>query len=94
MNEPGIRPGDLLTVPQGLALLPVGRATLYALVASGEIASIRVSTVGSRRGRVLIFRASLEQYVRRLREGAPRRAPARFDPDSIREQVLARTGAA
>ena len=52
-----VRPGDLLTVPPTLALVPVGRSTLYKLISDGHIS---VRTTGSRRG------------VEELRDGGPK----------------------
>ena len=66
-----VKEGDLLTVQQASAILPVGRAMLYRLVKEGQVRSIRVASVGSRRGRILIFRSALDDYVRRQEAAAP-----------------------
>lgn len=72
MSEPrALAPGDLLTVQQALQLLPVGRTLLYRLVEEGQIRSIRPRSVGSRRGRILVFLDSLESYIRREEAQAP-----------------------
>ena len=68
-----LSPGDLLTIRQTLDILPVGRSTLYTLVAEGDIRSIRVGCAGSNRGRILIHRVDLEAFVeesRVVRRGA------------------------
>ncbi len=61
--------GDLLTIRGALAILPVGRSTLYSLVAEGQIPSIRVGCAGSRRGRILIHREDLDAFIQMLRDG-------------------------
>ena len=81
-----LREGDLLTAPQALKLLPIGKSLLYQLAEEGQIEAIRVASVGSRKGRVLIVRASLEEHVARLRGDAPKRQPVKIDVD----QMLAR----
>jgi len=78
-----LQEGTLLTVPEALRLLPVGKSTIYDLIAAGEIEHLRVSSVGSRRGRVLVVRKSLEDYVERLRLRASPPTPARVDVDAI-----------
>ena len=76
--------GDLLTVSQGLEILPVGRTLFYQLVEEGQIRSIRCKSVGSRRGRILIVRASIDDYVRRQEaEAPPPRAQARVSVDEL-----------
>lgn len=82
-----IEEGDLITVPQALRLLPVGRAYLYRLVGEGVIPSIRVASVGSRRGRVLLFRSGLNEYVRQL-QAPTTRTPVRVDVDALRERII------
>ena len=59
----------LLTIRQVLAILPVGRSSLYALVDSGQLPSYRVSPAGSRRGRILIHRADLDAFIEKSRAG-------------------------
>ena len=87
-RRPGIAEDDLLTVQQALCILPVGRSTLYQLVEEGQLPAIRVRTLGSRRGRVLIERAGLEKYVEGLRRGRPASCPVlRLDVDEILSQV-------
>ncbi len=81
-----LREGDLLTVKQALALVPIGRSTVYALVDSGQLPSYRVSMAGSRRGRVLIARADLEAFVEGARQSATR-ASVRVDVDDLRQKV-------
>ena len=82
-------PGDFLTVPQALEILPVGRSTLYNLVETGALPSFRVSAAGSRRGRVLISRADLEAFIAESRQTATR-APVRLDADAVLERVRQR----
>lgn len=84
----GLAPGDLLTVAEVLALLPVGRSTLYALAAAGGLPSVRVGAAGSRRGRLLFWRADIEAYVESARQGA-RRAPVGLDADAVLAKVRA-----
>ncbi len=68
MERPwSLQPGDLITVAQALQLLPVGKSLLYDLIGDGSIPHIRVSSIGSRRGRILILRRGLEEFVDRLR---------------------------
>lgn len=83
--------GDLMTVPQALRLVPVGRATLYALIESGELPHYRVQALGSRRGRVLVHRADLEAFVQRARQAATR-APVAPDVDALLEKVRRKGG--
>ena len=60
--------GDLLTIRQALAILPVGRSTLYSLVAEGQIPSHRIRTKGSNRGRILVHRADLDTFIEKSRQ--------------------------
>ena len=84
-----IAPGDLLTVPQALAILPVGRSTLYQLIEEGQLPAIRVRTVASRRGRVLVRRADLDAFIEKSRRSAAV-APTRVDVDSLLRKVRSR----
>jgi excisionase family DNA binding protein len=84
-----LAPGDLLSVPQALKLVPVGRATLYRLIEDGQIPCYRVGALGSRRGRVLVARADLEAYLARARQAATR-APVAPDVDALLRRVRAR----
>ena len=86
-----LREGDLLTAPQALKLLPIGKSLLYQLAEEGQIEAIRVGSGGSRKGRVLFERAAIEEYVARLRGEAPRRQPAKLDVDELLALVR-RTG--
>ncbi len=61
--------GDLRTIRQVLEVLPVSRSMLYKLVAEGQIPSVRVRCTASRRGRILVHRADLAEYVEKLRAG-------------------------
>ena len=85
-----LKVGDLLTVQQSLALLPIGRTLLYELVAEGQISSLRVKSVGSRRGRILIFRSALNDYVRRHEKTLPRTSPS-ISVDELRERIRTRS---
>lgn len=93
-EAPPLRPGDLLTVQEALRLLPVGRATLYRLIAEGTLPAIRVASLGSRRGRVLVVRAGLEAFVASRRAPPPARPAGgrgfALDVDSLRTRVLGR----
>jgi len=89
-----LAPGDLLTVRAALALVPVGRSTLYAAIESGELPHHRFGAPGSRRPRILNRRADLAAYVERARHGATR-APVLPDVDALHAKVrrdLARSG--
>jgi hypothetical protein len=79
-----------MTIPQALQVLPCGKSTLYDLVGQGVITSIRVTSVGSRRGRVLILRRGLDDYIDRLRTSPAARPPVRVDVDSLRARILGR----
>ena len=83
--------GDLLTVQQVLQIVPIGRTLLYQLVDEGQIQSIRVQSVGSKRGRILIFRSAVDEYVRRqeAHAPAPRRAP-KVSVDELRDRIRTR----
>jgi len=91
VGEHHLAEGDLLTLQHALRLLPVGRSTLYALIESGQLPHYRISSAGSRRGRVLIARRDLEAFVAGARQTATR-APGRVDVDAIRERVRRRRG--
>jgi excisionase family DNA binding protein len=86
-----LREGDLLTVAQVLGLLPVGRSTLYAMAASGDLPSVRVGAAGTRRGRLLFWRGDIEAFVEQGRRGA-RRAPVGVDADAVLARVRGRKG--
>ena len=64
-----LAPGDLITVKQALALVPIGRSTLYSLVARGALPSYRVGVTGGGRGRVLVARTDLESFIEKSRIG-------------------------
>ena len=64
-----LAPGDLITVKQALALVPIGRSTLYSLVARGALPSYRVGVTGGGRGRVLVARTDLESFIEKSRVG-------------------------
>ena len=84
-----IAAGDLLTVAQALAVLPIGRSTLYALVDSGQLPSYRVSPTDSRRARVLIARQDLEAFVAGARQVATR-ASTHVNVDEVLARVRRR----
>jgi hypothetical protein len=89
-NAQQLEKGDLLTIQQALDILPVGRTLLYQLVEEGQIRSIRCRSVGSRRGRILIFRDSLEDYIRDQAAPAPR-AGAKVSVDDLLGRTPRRT---
>lgn len=91
MSGDGLREGDLLTVPQALAVMPVGRSTLYTLLDSGQLPHYRVKAPGSRRGRVLIAKADLGAFLAGSRHEA-RRAPVGVDADAVLARVRGRNG--
>ncbi len=84
-------PGDLLTVRQVLALVPVGRATLYALLRSGALPHYRVRAPGRRGGRVLVARGDLLDYLAgaRVEAAVGRHRP---DLDALLARVRERAG--
>ena len=90
--RPSLLEGEYLTVAQVLRILPVGRSMLYDLIAERAIPAIRIASASSRRGRILVLRRGLEEYLARLRvpEPPPARTPAAVDVDSLRDRILAR----
>lgn len=90
IQSPRYAPGDLLTVPQALRILPVGKSTIYDLIGQGLLPSVRVTSVGSRRGRVLLLRRGIEDYIDRLRAAPAERPPVRVDVDTLRAKILGR----
>lgn len=69
-KEPSVTPSGrkLLVKPEEAAtILSVGRSTVYDLMASGELESVRIK--GSRR----IPIAAIERFVERLLDESPRR---------------------
>lgn len=86
-----LRRGDLLTIAQALAFLPVGRSTLYALIESGDLPSYRIRAFGLRRGRVLVHKRDLEAFIESARHVAPK-APTVPDVDALLERVRRRRG--
>ena len=87
MTEAGtLAPGDLLTVRQALAIVPLGRSTIYALIDSGQLPHYRVSAAGSRRGRILVARSDLQAFIDRARQTRPR-APTAVDVDGLLRKV-------
>ena len=81
--------GDLLSIPQVQRLVPIGKSSLYALVASGELPSYRVRIAGGGRGRVFVARADLEAFIEGARQTATRQ-PVRVDVDVIRDRIRRR----
>jgi excisionase family DNA binding protein len=84
-----LREGDLLTVAQARKLVPLARATFYALIESGELPCYRFGAAWSRTRRVLVHRGDLEAFVARARHGATR-APTAPDVDALLSRVRAR----
>lgn len=54
----------LHTIPDALDQLGIGRSTLYELMASGEIPTVKIGS------RTLIAHDDLESFVERLKAGA------------------------
>ena len=81
-----LAPGDILSIPQALQLMPIGRTTLYSLCESGALPHYRVQVPGSRRGRVLVARRDLEAFLESARHGATH-APTCLDIDAIHARV-------
>ncbi len=79
-------PGDFLTVPQVLRIVPLSKTTVYGLIDSGQLPSYRVLGAGSRRGRVLIAKADLEAFLAGARQSATQ-APVRVDVDDLLRRV-------
>jgi excisionase family DNA binding protein len=84
-----LREGDLLTIWQALAVVPVGKSTLYRLIDSGQLPHYRVSAAGGGRGRILVARRDLEAFVATARQTATR-APVRVDVDAVLARVRGR----
>ncbi len=83
-----LEPGDLLTVRQALAIVPVGRSSLYELLKEGRLPAYRVQVAPGRRGRLLIHREDLEVFAESCRTGghtAPKKA--RVDVDDVLSRV-------
>ncbi len=85
-----LREGDVLTPREAAGILNVSRSLIYKLCEEGALPSVRISSAGSRRGAVRIWRSDLEEYADRLRGDAPRRQPARLDVDQILGRVRRR----
>ena len=85
MTDP-LAPGDLLSVPQVLALVPIGRSTLYQLIEDGELPAYRVGATRRRRGRILVAKADLIAFLARSRQ-ARTGAPTRVDVDGILDSI-------
>jgi Helix-turn-helix domain len=81
-------PGDLLTAVQVQQVLPIGRSSLYRLIDAGHLEVVRIPSVGSRSGRVLILRESLDRFISLNRSGR-RRAVVQADSTSS-EEIAAR----
>ena len=79
---------DLLTIAEVAAFLRISRSLAYQLCTDGTIPSARIASVGSRRGRLVVRRMDVEQYLDRL-FGAHTAtvAPTRVDVDTLRERV-------
>jgi len=81
-----LAPGSWLPVKEALALLPIGRALMYRLIGEGQIRAIRVASAGSMRGRLLVERRGIEEYIeRRLAAAVPRQV--KLDPDAILARI-------
>lgn len=61
----------ILTAAEAMTLLRTSKRNLYRLVASGKLRAVRPTEAGS--SRLLIPRASVESYLRRL-DGSERAA--------------------
>jgi len=86
---------DLLLVPEVAALLRISRALTYRLIREGVIASARIASVASRRGRLVVRRQDVDAYICHLfAQQAPAARPVRLDVDAIHAQVRRRLGAA
>ncbi len=87
-SRPPLREGDLLTIPQVLRVVPVGRSTIYAAISAGRLPAYRVQAAPGRRGRLLISRADLAAFLHCSRTGghtAP--TPPRLDVDDLLSRV-------
>ena len=83
-----LEPGDLLTVRQALAIVPVGRSSLYELLKEGRLVAYRVQAAPGRRGRLLIHREDLEVFAESCRTGAHTApTPPRLDVDDVLSRV-------
>ena len=62
----------LISIAKARELLPVSRSHLARLLRAGEVRGLLVKSPGSRRGRWLISRESLAEYIAKgLREHEP-----------------------
>jgi len=82
-----LEPGSWLSVKQALALLPISRALLYRLLGEGQLRAIRVASAGSARGRLLVERQSIEEYVERRLTAATTPAQIKLNPDEILARI-------
>jgi len=90
ISRGGVREGDLLMVAAALRLLPVSRAQFYRLVNAGHIPAVRLPSLGSGPGRLLVERAGLERFIRQLpaaSEGDEPPPPGTLDLDEILRRV-------
>ncbi len=82
-----LREGDLLTPREAAGILNVSRSLIYKLCEEGALPSVRISSAGSRRGAVRIWRSDLEEYADRLRGDAPKRKTTKVDVDTILRRI-------
>ena len=75
--------GELLWPAEAQGILKLSRATIYRLIASGVLPSVRVGRS------VRIVRSGLESYLdgRLMDRTTPTAAPQTTDPDAILRQV-------
>ena len=79
---------SVLTARQVMARLNVGRSLVYRLAADGILPSIRIRSVGSRRGALRFFASDVEAYLARLRAESRGEIRGTVDPDEVRRRIL------
>ena len=76
----------LVTIAEVARELRIGRSLAYRLCTDGTIPSARIASAGTRRGRLVVRREDLDDYIERLfRVGNP--TPARIDVDGLLARI-------
>ena len=82
---------DLLTIDEVQRALRIGRSLAYRLCTDGTIPSARIASAGSVRGRLVVRRCAVEDYLDRVFAHRPRQ-PAKVDVDAVVARVRRRRG--
>jgi excisionase family DNA binding protein len=85
---------DLLLVPEVAAILRISKALAYRLVSDGAIPSARIGCVANRRGRLVVRRQDVDDYLDRLfaAQAPPAKRVVKLDVDAIHARVRRRLG--